>query len=120
MVDVAAMSKIADAEPVQTPDKKPDPLKSYLDYYIDLDRPGYAVLVTGDWGVGKTYQVRNALEGNDYIYVSLFGLESADEVYLEVLSKADPGAANRVKLKSVAKGKSVGGSIFGLGRAATG
>ena len=54
MVDVAAMSKIADAEPVQTPDKKPDPLKSYLDYYIDLDRPGYAVLVTGDWGVGKT------------------------------------------------------------------
>ena len=59
--------------------------------------------------------MRNALEGNDYIYVSLFGLESADEVYLEVLSKADPGAANRVKFKSVAKGKSVGGSIFGIG-----
>ena len=74
MVDVAAMSKIAEEEPIQTPNKKPDPLKSYLDYYKDLDRPGYAVLVTGEWGVGKTYQVQKVLAPEEYIYVSLFGL----------------------------------------------
>lgn len=113
MLDVTVMSNSIQE---QTPHpQEPDPLKSYLDYYKKLDQPGYAVLVTGDWGVGKTYQVERALEGGDYIYVSLFGLQTAEEVYLDVLSKADRGAANRIKLKSAAIGKSAGGSILGFG-----
>lgn len=28
-------------------------LEIYLDYYIGLDAPGFAVLVTGEWGSGK-------------------------------------------------------------------
>ncbi|WP_352550474.1 hypothetical protein [Mesorhizobium australicum] len=32
-------------------------MKKYLDYYRTRKEPHYAVLVTGDWGTGKTYQV---------------------------------------------------------------
>ena len=41
-----------------TEDQKNSHLIQYLDYYIKLENPGYAVMVTGDWGVGKTYQVK--------------------------------------------------------------
>lgn len=39
------------------------PLESYLAYYEARHKPGYAVLVTGAWGVGKTFQVQKALAG---------------------------------------------------------
>jgi len=45
-------------------------LESYLDYYKSLSNPGYAVLITGAWGVGKTYQVKDALKANEFYYIS--------------------------------------------------
>lgn len=36
-------------------------LTDYLSYFQTLKSPGYAVLVTGDWGVGKTHQVRQSI-----------------------------------------------------------
>ena len=92
-----------------------DPLKGYLDYYKTLENPGYAVLVTGEWGCGKTYQVNEALKADDPIYVSLFGLDTSEKVYLEVLSKSAPEAARAINFKSAAKDKNVGLSIFGFG-----
>lgn len=92
----------------------------YLEYFKGLEEPGYAVLVTGDWGVGKTYQVRNYLSEDDYYYVSLFGLTSIDEIHASVLSEVDPKLSKIDKVVSgfgKASG-SAGGLYAVLGNAA--
>lgn len=48
------------------------------------------MLVTGDWGTGKTFQIKRALREDERYYVSLFGLQSADDVYSEVFSTMSP------------------------------
>ena len=98
-----------------TTETKTDPLKGFLDYFKGLENPGYAVLVTGDWGSGKTHQVNDALKNDNPIYVSLFGLDSAKKVYLEVLAQSAPEAARAVNFKSAAKDKNVGLSFMGFG-----
>ena len=93
-------------------------LEEYIDYYKDLNDPGYAVLVTGAWGIGKTFQVRKCLSEDDYYYVSLFGLTSTDEIHAAVLAAAVPALATTDKvLSGIGKtGEKVGGyfSIAGL------
>ncbi|WP_371396637.1 P-loop NTPase fold protein [Fretibacter rubidus] len=93
-------------------------LKEYLDYYKSLSSPGYAVLVTGAWGVGKTHQVKKALRTDEIYYVSLFGLESREEIEAAVLTAANP-ALNKKKhgLRwGTEKAKQVGGlySLIGI------
>lgn len=61
-------------------------LKHYLDYFRTTRSPGYAVLVTGAWGIGKTHQVKSCLSDAPYLYVSLFGMQSADAIRLSVMS----------------------------------
>jgi hypothetical protein len=76
-----------------------------LKYYCGLEKPGYAVMVTGDWGVGKTHQVRAALarienerphrDANlnyNSAYVSLFGLADANEIDVAVARCFSPVA----------------------------
>ncbi|WP_170409936.1 hypothetical protein [Ruegeria atlantica] len=65
-------------------------LKEYLAYYQGLQKPGYAVLVTGDWGVGKTHQVRQCIEKEDCYYVSLFGLQTPSEAHAAVYAAYAP------------------------------
>lgn len=71
-------------------------LENYLDYYTNLEDPGYAVLITGPWGSGKSHQTKMAIYEKSH-YVSLFGLSSAEEVYSAVFSKMFP-------IRSIAKG----------------
>jgi len=59
----------------------------YLTYYLGLAHaPGFAVLLSGPWGVGKTYLLKAFLKekfGEDvanYVYVSLYGLSSIEEI----------------------------------------
>jgi hypothetical protein len=59
----------------------------YLNYYLGLGHaPCFAVLLSGPWGVGKTYLLKSFLKkrfGNDaagYVYVSLYGLSTIDEI----------------------------------------
>lgn len=68
-------------------------LKEYLDYYRTLDEPGYAVLVSGAWGSGKTYQVKEAIPEDERYYVSLFGLQTASEIHSEVFAAYDPSSS---------------------------
>ncbi|RWB02887.1 MAG: hypothetical protein EOQ39_07150 [Mesorhizobium sp.] len=68
-------------------------LKEYLDYYRSRVEPHYAVLVTGDWGTGKTYQVRQAIPAEEAYYVSLFGLNSTDDVVAAVYTAMFPRKA---------------------------
>ena len=56
----------------------------------NIDEKSYTykcILVDGTWGIGKSYMVRKALEDkkDKAFYVSLFGLESAQQIYHDIL-----------------------------------
>ncbi|MBR3073869.1 P-loop NTPase fold protein [Fibrobacter sp.] len=76
-------------------------IEEFLDYYLNKEQsPDYAVLITGCWGSGKTYFVKNYLakgisEEKDFfnnfdwfsepekysvIYISLFGVQNQKEI----------------------------------------
>ncbi|WP_197434528.1 hypothetical protein V6582_16830 [Agrobacterium vitis] len=68
-------------------------LEKYLAYYVGRPNPGYAVLVTGEWGTGKTHQVRHALPPTHAHYISLFGLNTSSEIDAQIFSKMFPRAS---------------------------
>lgn len=98
-------------------------LENYLNYYGTLEAPRFAVLVTGDWGIGKTYLVKKLLpsegEGRKAFYVSLFGRKSSEEVIAAVYAEMHPTGEkvqkHLEKLGEATKGMSAFG--FGLGAA---
>lgn len=77
------------AEPIKLL-KQETSLERYLQYYVGLDAPGYAILVTGPWGAGKTYQVRACLPPDRAYFVSLYGIDSVARLHSEVLAAAAP------------------------------
>lgn len=91
-------------------------LEHFLNYYKETEAPRYAVLVTGEWGTGKTFQVQNFLLENERWYVSLFGLASANEVHSAILSKIDPKLelAKSVATTVGATSQKIGG-LFAIG-----
>lgn len=93
-------------------------LRDYLDYYRSRKGPGYAVLITGDWGSGKTFQVREAIPESEAYYVSLFGLATADEVVAAIYTAMFPGKAWIKKLaNSIGE---VGAEVSNVGSIAVG
>ena len=93
-------------------------LKEYLDYYKSISSPGYAVLVSGAWGAGKTFQVKEALKAEERYYVSLFGLESREAIESALLTEANPSLVKRKRGLNWTKekAKEVGGlySLVGI------
>lgn len=77
-------------------DGPPSALRAYLDYYRKLAAPGFAVLVTGAWGIGKTHQVFHSLDSEEFFHISLFGLRTAEELRSAVFAQMFP-ARHRVK-----------------------
>ena len=71
-------------------------LRTYLEYYNTLTNPKYAVLVDGEWGVGKTHLINKIFKEKQKIYVSLFGLTTIQEVHSAVFVKMYP---NRSRIK---------------------
>ncbi len=65
-------------------------LEHFLKFYKSVESPGYAVFVTGKWGTGKTFQVKQYFSSSEHWYVSLFGLASPNEIHSAILSKVDP------------------------------
>ena len=61
-------------------------IEDYLDYYCGLSHsPGFAVLLKGEWGCGKTWFVNKYLEKlkqkkQKSLYVSLYGMTSFSEI----------------------------------------
>lgn len=98
-------------------------LKEVVEYYLKSNS-NYALMITGDWGIGKTYYFKNILseqikqtstynnENKKYrpIIVSLFGLKSIKEIQSEIFLCLYPFLKNnKLKLgasigKAVAKG----------------
>ena len=83
-----------------------DELKSRLDNeFSDIYK---CVLIKGEWGIGKTYFLRKKyLCDKKHIYISLFGLNSIEEVKIEIYSKLDRvlgfirNGVNRIKGSSI-------------------
>jgi hypothetical protein len=79
-------------------------LEQYLSYYVSRLEPGYAVLVTGGWGSGKTYQVTRALPKSHAYYVSLFGLATPEAIEAQIFSAMYPWKAAIKKTSEKADG----------------
>lgn len=62
-------------------------IADYLDYYCSLEAPGYAVLLDGPWGSGKTYFVKEYIKKSSkkFAYVSLFGFNSVSQINEAIL-----------------------------------
>lgn len=74
-----------------------------LNDYLKIKKPGYAVLLKGPWGCGKTYFVKNwienlKIENNDDeqsftlnpIYVSLYGMTKTSQIDDEIKRAISP------------------------------
>lgn len=56
-------------------------MESELDNYIENEKLKYAVLITGDWGTGKTYFINKYCESKkNIIKISLYGLNNISEI----------------------------------------
>lgn len=66
-------------------------INEFLDYYLNLNEPQYAVLLSGKWGSGKTHFIKQFKEKNKsnykFIHVSLFGLRSKEDIHKQVIFK---------------------------------
>lgn len=97
-----------------------DELNNYIKHYLENDKTHSAIMLTGEWGSGKTYYVEhelmNFLEDNNKnkcIVVSLYGVNDISDIsksiYMETRTKMlikSTEARENVKLfaKTVAKG----------------
>jgi len=80
--------------------KNNEHIKQYLEYYLKLDNPEFAVLLSGKWGSGKTYFIDNFIENSDkneikFIKISLFGLKSLDSIDIEIFQHLHPILGHR-------------------------
>ena len=87
-------------------------LEEYLKHYSSLNAPGSAVLVTGAWGTGKTFQVKESIPEPDRIYVSLYGIQSVEKIHAEVFAAAYPSKAKTRSFFEKFRDKDVGAAGF--------
>ncbi len=66
-------------------------INDFLDYYLNLNEPQYAVLLSGKWGSGKTFFINQMTveyqNTKNIVKVSLFGLKSKEDIHKKVLLK---------------------------------
>ncbi|UJR55726.1 gas vesicle protein GvpD [Dickeya zeae] len=71
-------------------------IEEFLKYYYSFElEPGYAVLLKGKWGTGKTWFVKQTLDSlaqqdGKYLYVSLYGVASFEEIEDEFFKQLHP------------------------------
>ncbi len=65
-----------------------DDLRKILKNISDL--PYKTILVDGDWGIGKSYEVEHSLGNQVHVFaVSLFGLHESQDIYHELISTTE-------------------------------
>ena len=86
-------------------------LSSYIEHYAEKDKTKSAIMLTGEWGTGKSHYIKNELipflaENGGYksILVSLYGLSSVSEISKSIYFEARLGVLN-TKSEGVAAGK---------------
>lgn len=90
----------------------------FLDRYLDISEPDFAVMLKGEWGCGKTYFIRNYLEqcekANRKIrYVSLNGISDPNDIVTQLLSTSVGGKVRNF-VRSLKDNISVGYVGFNL------
>lgn len=71
-------------------------IEEFLKYYYSFEQePGYAVLLKGKWGTGKTWFINQTLnslaqKNGKYLYVSLYGVTSFEEIEDEFFKQLHP------------------------------
>ena len=73
-------------------------IEKYLNYYLDSNfNPGFAVLLQGKWGCGKTWFIKQFIEQNSdrikprkFIYISLYGISSISEIEDQIFQQLHP------------------------------
>ncbi|MCU0823966.1 MAG: KAP family NTPase, partial [Leptospira sp.] len=80
-------------------------ISEFLDYYLTLTEPGYAVLIDGNWGSGKTYFIKEFIKSriekykkvndfkkkeNPFLYISLNGLSNYKEIDEKIFCAIHP------------------------------
>ena len=102
-------------------------LTEYIKNYLENDKTYSAIMLTGEWGCGKSYYIQNELvpalikdEKNRCVVVSLYGIKSLEalskSIYLEIRAKAfikESEGISTAKIigKTIIKGVS---SFFGV------
>lgn len=85
-------------------------VETYLNYYCNLSpAPGFAILLKGKWGSGKTWFIKNHLtkliENNyKFLYISLYGMVSFSEIEDAFFQQLHPVLSS--------KGMAIAGKIF--------
>lgn len=104
-----------------------DELNCYIKHYLEEDKTKTAIMLTGEWGSGKTYYVENVLvpflqeqKKSRCIVISLYGLESLSDIsksiYMELRMKildkdSEALATGKLIAKTIAKGAA---GFFGI------
>lgn len=105
-----------------------DHIRDLLKYYCDLPKePQYAVLLTGLWGCGKTWFIKdfveNQLSNSEHVlYLSLYGMQTFDDIESELFRLRHPvlGSKSARILHRLARGvlkTSINFDIDGDGKA---
>ena len=76
-------------------------IENYLNSYLKIDKPEFAILLSGKWGSGKTYFIENYIEQKDktedikFIKISLFGLKNTDSIDDQIFQNLHPILGNK-------------------------
>jgi hypothetical protein len=77
-------------------------ITDYLNYYVDLENPQYAVMLIGNWGCGKTFFIKSIInewtepnsEPNNIslkpIYISLNGISTTHSINEKIRAEISP------------------------------
>ena len=81
---------------------KTNELSKYLEKLLVASKYR-SILVDGPWGCGKTYEIRKFIKKNKRkcIYVSLFGLETIDEINTEIYQQSHKCRVRMAKISNV-------------------
>ena len=101
-----------------------DEMNSFILNYLKNDITGRAIMLTGEWGSGKSYYVKNTLkpflEDKDYgkhkcVIVSLYGLSDISEIskaiYMELRTIKKSSSSEAVSTAKTV-GKIIGRTVF--------
>lgn len=89
------------------------------DIVVEKTKRYKAILIDGEWGIGKTYEIRKCVEENtkNIFYLSLFGIENPLSIYKSMLLELYPMEEKNKralnKIQSIAKdiGENISDSI---------
>ena len=72
-------------------------IETYLDQYLNIEKPDYAVMIKGEWGCGKTYFIKKYIETKQdktICYISLNGIKQCNDVIPQILLALVPEKFN--------------------------